>query len=72
MVFDILYYMILIIFAIDILVGFMTSYINVSSGDEIFDCKMIAKNYIWHGTFPIDVISNIPFEMIFPDLKFAE
>jgi hypothetical protein len=30
------------IFAFDILVGFFTSYINVSTGDEIFGFQMIA------------------------------
>lgn len=47
------------IFALDIIVGFVTSYINVSSGDEIYSLTMIAKNYLIVGTFTSDFISTI-------------
>lgn len=48
-----------VIFLIDIIVGFLTSFINVSSGDEIFSIKMIASNYLIQGTFFSDFISTI-------------
>jgi len=44
----------------DIVFGFMTSYINVASGDEIFGLRMIAINYICAGTFFIDILSTFP------------
>jgi hypothetical protein len=47
------------IFLVDIVVGFLTSFINVSSGDEIFSIKMIAMNYLIQGTFLSDFISTI-------------
>ena len=48
-----------VIFLLDVVVGFFTSYINVSSGDEIFSLSLIAKNYLVKGTFPSDFISSI-------------
>ena len=47
------------IFGIDIIVGFFTSYINVSTGDEIFGFQMIGINYIVNGSFTVDLISTI-------------
>lgn len=47
-----------IIFLMDIITCFFTSYINVSSGDEIFGMRMIAKNYMCKGTFLIDILST--------------
>lgn len=32
-----------LIFVMDIVVGFMSTYVDVSVGDEIFDPKLIAK-----------------------------
>ena len=34
------------IFVLDVVAGFFTSYVNISSGDEIFGMRMIAINYI--------------------------
>jgi hypothetical protein len=53
------------LFTIDIVVGFLTTYINVSSGDDITDVKMIAMNYILRGTFFLDVISTFPLDYFF-------
>lgn len=62
-----------VIFIIDIVAGFFTSFIYVSSGDEIFGLGMIAENYIFKGSFPADFISSIQldvlYEMIFQDDK---
>ena len=43
----------------------MTSYVNVSSGDEIFGAKMVAKNYILNGSFVIDILSTFPIDNIY-------
>lgn len=56
------------IFATDILVGFFTSYVNISSGDEIFSMSMIANNYIFKGSFVIDMLSTIPLDLIAEEL----
>jgi len=51
-----------VLFFLDIVFGFMTSYINVASGDEIFGVRMIAVNYICAGTFMIDILSTFPLD----------
>lgn len=56
------------IFTLDIFAGFMTSYVNVSSGDEIFGPRMIASNYIVNGSFTIDILSTFPIDNIYTKL----
>lgn len=54
-----------IVFAIDIVVAFMSSFINVSTGDEIFEIKRIAANYVFYqGNFWIDFISTVPWDSL--------
>mmetsp|Transcript_3615 Transcript_3615/g.5453 ORF Transcript_3615/g.5453 Transcript_3615/m.5453 type:complete len:93 (-) Transcript_3615:426-704(-) len=43
----------------------MTSYVNVSSGDEIHGFSMVAKNYIFNGSFTIDILSTFPLEQLY-------
>lgn len=52
------------IFVMDITVGFLTSYVDVGNGDEIFAPKMIAMNYMIKGTFLVDFMSTFPFTKI--------
>jgi hypothetical protein len=40
-------YVIDIIFVIDVLLNFRTTYVHRSSGEEIFSPKSIAKNYLF-------------------------
>ena len=49
-----------VIFLIDIVVGFLTEYTDVVSGDQIRNPKKIAKEYI-KSTFFFDAISSLPF-----------
>jgi hypothetical protein len=59
-VFDV---MTIVVFVVDIIIAFLSSFINVSTGDEIFDIKLIAINYIFYeGTFWVDFISSIPWD----------
>ena len=60
---DIFSILTIIVFAIDIFIIFFSSFINVTSGDEIFDMKLIAINYI-QGPFWIDFISTVPLDGI--------
>lgn len=53
-----------VVFTMDIIAGFLTSFINVSSGDEIFGPGMIAKNYIFNDTFLLDIVSTFPLDKI--------
>ena len=50
------------VFVFDIIFGFFTSYVNISSGDEIFGMRMIAVNYITNGSFIIDLLSTVPLD----------
>ena len=52
-----------ILFLIDILVNFRCTYID-RDGEEIFDAKLIARNYLISGRFFIDLFASIPFELI--------
>ena len=47
-------------YTFDIIVQFLTSYINVESGDEIMKPLLIAKRYL-AGEFMIDFVSTFPF-----------
>jgi hypothetical protein len=50
-----------IIFLVDLLVNFRTSYVTLDTGDEVIQSKRIAKNYLC-GTFWVDMMASIPFE----------
>ena len=50
------------VFVLDVVAGFFTSYVNISSGDEIFGMQMIAIHYILEGTFVIDIASTFPLD----------
>ena len=50
------------VFIIDIILNFVTSYINVASGNEIYDLKLIAHNYIFSEIFVIDMLSTFPLD----------
>lgn len=45
----------------DLLVQFITSYMNVAAGDEIMKPSYIAKRYIFSGEFFIDFLATFPF-----------
>ena len=49
------------IFVADIVLGFLTSYVDVANGDEIFAPKKIASHYVFMGSFLIDFMSTFPF-----------
>lgn len=53
------------IFIVDIIANFLTSFIYVSSGDEIYGLGMIAENYIFKGTFLADFISSIQLDLLY-------
>ena len=53
-------------YSIDIVVQFLTSYMQVTTGDEIMKPSKIAKRYI-RGTFIIDFLSTFPFQSFLKD-----
>ena len=60
MLFIIINYVSMVIFLIDIIKGFLTSYVDVKSGDEIVDPKLIAYRYLSSGLFALDLMSTFP------------
>lgn len=57
--------MIDLIFIIDIVFRFRTTYIDPISGEEVLDSFLIAKHYMSSSSFYFDVISTIPFDEFF-------
>lgn len=51
---------VIIFYTIDIIVQFLTSYINITTGDEITKPSYIARKYI-KGEFTIDFLATFPF-----------
>ena len=54
-----------ILFGLDILVAFKTTYIDTSTGLEVFEPKKIALGYVISGRFFVDMAASIPFEDIY-------
>ena len=59
-------WLITVIFVADIFINLRTTYINIRTGDEVWEPKMIAKKYVLGGRFWIDLLSAIPFDEFFP------
>jgi len=58
-----------ILFLIDIMICFRTTYINNATGDEIYSPKMIARQYGFSRIFIFDLISVIPFNFFLVGVK---
>jgi hypothetical protein len=52
-------YIIDIMFVLDVLLNFRTTYINMNTGEEIFEPKAIALNYLFSAQFCLDFLSAI-------------
>ena len=52
------------LFFIDIMISFRTSYINVATGKEITQGKLIAKRYVLSWNFLLDFLATLPFDDI--------
>ena len=64
-VITIINYAIDLFFYIDIIVAFRTSYLTFD-GQEVKEWKQIAINYIFRGTFFLDLLSVLPFYELIP------
>ena len=58
--FRVIDYTVLSFYTLDIVVQFLTSYLNVASGDEIMKPSYIAKRYM-AGEFFVDFLATFPF-----------
>ena len=54
--------MIDLVFILDIILNFRTTYIDLMSGEEILDPFLIAKKYLESKQFYIDVLSSVPLD----------
>lgn len=50
-------------FIVDLMINFRTTIKNVLTGEEIFEAKRIAINYLM-GRFLVDLIASIPLDSI--------
>lgn len=57
-------WIIYVFFFVDIGINFRTTYTNIKTGLEVWEPKLIAKNYLLGGKFIVDFLSSIPFNYI--------
>jgi len=57
--------MIDLVFIIDIVLNFRTSFVDPVNGEEILDPVLISSKYLTEPRFYIDVLSTIPFADLF-------
>uniref|UniRef100_A0A7S3CT47 Cyclic nucleotide-binding domain-containing protein n=1 Tax=Strombidium rassoulzadegani TaxID=1082188 RepID=A0A7S3CT47_9SPIT len=54
-----------LVFTVDIILRFRTTYIDPVSGEEVMDSFMIAKKYLSSPNFTVDVLSTVPLDDFF-------
>jgi len=52
-------------FLVDLLFNFRTTYINLKTGQEVYEPKKIVLNYVLHWRFWVDLLAILPFELIY-------
>jgi len=53
-------------FIVDLLLNFIQSYKDPETFQTIVDLKLIARNYVFHGWFLVDMVAVFPFETLLP------
>ena len=61
-----------LVFVLDIIINFRTTYIDPINGEEILDPFLIAKKYLSDIRFVIDVLSTVPLADFFESSGFLE
>lgn len=54
-----------LVFIVDIILNFRTSYIDPISGEEVLEPVMVASKYLSELRFYIDVLSTVPLDDFF-------
>ena len=54
------------LFVVDIVINFMTTYVNPKTSTVVKQPVRIVKNYLFRGRFIIDLLASIPFDLILP------
>lgn len=57
--------MIDVLFGLDVIINFRTSFVHSKTGLEVVEWKPIARNYVFSGRFFIDLLASIPFERLY-------
>ena len=52
-----------LVFLMDIIVNFRTTFYDIETGDEVFDAKRTGRRYL-RSRFTIDLLSTLPFDNI--------
>lgn len=52
-----------LVFLLDIIVNFRTTFYDIETGDEVFDAKRTGRKYL-RSRFTIDLLSTLPFDNI--------
>ena len=60
-----------IMFFVDIIMNFRTTFFNSRTGEEIIDKHKIVRNYVF-GSFAIDLLSTIPFDLVYQVFMVSE
>lgn len=60
---DLLNGMIDIMFMLDVIINFRSSYVNDATGEEVTKCGSIAFNYL-KGRFWIDLVASLPLDFL--------
>ena len=53
-----------VIFGIEILLNFLTTYKDPENFETVIKLKLIAQNYVMHGHFFLHVVTVIPYTII--------
>ena len=61
---DVFEYSIDVLFILDILINFRTTYVNTKTGVEVTSGFKIALKYIFYGWFWVDLGASLPLELI--------
>ena len=56
-----------VMFFVDIVMNFRTTYFNPRTGEEIIEKHRISKHYL-QGQFIIDLLSTIPFDLVYESI----
>lgn len=61
---DVFEYSIDVLFFVDILINFRTTYVNPKTGDEVLSAWRVAFWYVFYGWFWVDLGASLPLELI--------
>ena len=52
-----------VIFIVDLVINFRTTFVDTKTGIEVFEPKLIARHYVFGGRFISDMIASLPLDL---------